>query len=197
MQTFILSCQFHVFVWSLLRFLDKSMQQDHLALHTDVEKDTPDAATRKVRPHLVKPILERTAGWHSDRPAELDRLNVQSNSLSILDGLKRFEPLSNRLSTGRRAKKDGAEALHRTCGCSPHTPNVPHKVHLSSENAKKHQAISDDLIFASASKNTPAAAPRQHHPPRTPRRKRRALPTYPHPIHPAGSYKAPAHFPTN
>jgi len=87
MQAFILSGQFHIFVWSLLRFLDKPMQQDHFTPHTHVEKDTPNAATSEVRSHFVKPILKRTTSWHSDRPTELNRLNIQPDSLSIFDRL--------------------------------------------------------------------------------------------------------------
>jgi hypothetical protein len=84
MLAFVPFRQFQIFARSLLSFLDESMQQNHSASLIDIEKHARDSVLNQSCPHLINAVAQRSAGRHSDRPAELDRLDVLADPLPIL-----------------------------------------------------------------------------------------------------------------
>src|SRR2546426_3677070 len=50
----------------------------------DVEQNAGNPVAREIGADLVDPLAQRPADWHSDRPAEFNRLDVLSDSLPII-----------------------------------------------------------------------------------------------------------------
>jgi hypothetical protein len=84
------------------------MQQDHASV-PDAEQN-PSNSVAQGGTHLAKALSKRPACRHSDRPAELNRLEVRSNPESILF-VQEPQPTSNRLRSSRGAEEDRRDAL--------------------------------------------------------------------------------------
>jgi hypothetical protein len=83
MLFFVSPRQSQVRVGRLLRLLYEAVQQDHSVLAIDIEQNAGNAIVREIRADLVDSLTQRPANWHSDRPAEFDRLDVLSNSFPM------------------------------------------------------------------------------------------------------------------
>jgi len=106
MLGFVSPRQLQVFVWSLLRFLDESVQQYHPALLVDVEKYARDSVLGQARPHFINGVPQRPANRHPDWPTELYRLDVLANPLAVLIEWQTLQPIPQRFSAGVRPKED-------------------------------------------------------------------------------------------
>lgn len=84
MLEFISLCQIKIFIGSLPRLLDESMQQHHPASLVDIEKHTGDSVLSQISPHLMNAIAQGSANGHPDGPAELHGLDIFTNQLAIL-----------------------------------------------------------------------------------------------------------------
>jgi len=60
------------------------MEQDHPAFLVDVKEDAGDAVLSQAGSYFVDAVTEWFADGHTDRPAELYRLDVFSNAFPIL-----------------------------------------------------------------------------------------------------------------
>ena len=93
MLILITTRQVQVLVRCLLRFLDKSVEQDHSALFVDVKEDSRDSVLSQARPHFIDSATYWLANGHPNRSAELHSLNILSDAPPILRR-KSFQPLS-------------------------------------------------------------------------------------------------------
>ena len=83
MLAFVTPCQFQSLVRRLLRLLDESVQQDHPAFPIDVKKYARNSVLHQARPHFIDAVTQWSANGHSDRPAELHRLDILADTLPI------------------------------------------------------------------------------------------------------------------
>jgi hypothetical protein len=110
MLILITTRQVQVLVRCLLRFLDKSVEQDHSALFVDVKENSRDSVLSQVRPHLVDPATHWPANGHPDRPAELHGLDILPDPFPVLG--RQPSPLPpHRLSACLRAIEDRRNPL--------------------------------------------------------------------------------------
>lgn len=66
---------------------------------------------RKTRADFIDAAAHRSANRHSDRPAELDRFDVLSDSLRVIRIGQRFEPLPDGLATALGSVEDRWHSL--------------------------------------------------------------------------------------
>ena len=76
--------QVQILVRRLPRFLDESVEQDHMAFLVDIEKYACDSVLGQARPHFVDALAQWSTNGHPDWPAELSRLNVVADPLPVL-----------------------------------------------------------------------------------------------------------------
>jgi hypothetical protein len=124
MLFFVSPRQGQVSLGRLLRLLYEAVQQDHSVLAIDIEQNAGDAIVREVCADLVDSLTQRSANWHSNGPAEFNRLDVLSNSLSIVVIGKRFEPVPNRFAACSCAKKIAGSRLPGLFGRSASAPDT-------------------------------------------------------------------------
>jgi hypothetical protein len=74
--------QLQITLWDFLRFLDKPMQQDHLA-GMDAKQHSGNPLARDITADLVQAAAERPANRHTDRPAEFHCLDILANQAAI------------------------------------------------------------------------------------------------------------------
>ena len=86
-------CQF--FIRRLLCFLYETVEQHHSIPRINVEQDPSNPIVREMRSDFIDSVAYGSARWHSDRPAELDSLDVLSDSPPVIRIWQRLEPLSN------------------------------------------------------------------------------------------------------
>ena len=139
MFTFVTPRQVQVFVWCLLRLLDKSVQQNHASRLINIEKNSGNAIMGQTRPHFVDAAGERSAHRHSDWPAELDGLDILPDSFPVILW-QILQPLPNGFTPEVRLEEDRRDAFAFSFSCSrwgvfgylvplAHKAIVPHKVH--------------------------------------------------------------------
>jgi hypothetical protein len=112
------SRQREILVRRLLRFLDETVQKNHLLFSVYIEQHASDTVLRKVRADLVSAIPKRPANRHAQRPAEFNGHNIGSNTFAISVVRQRLEPLPYRLSASVSAKEDDCDALAFRQSCA-------------------------------------------------------------------------------
>jgi len=60
------------------------MQKNHARVLVNIEQDSCNSIPLKMSPHLIDPASNRPASRHSNRPAELDSLDILTYALAIL-----------------------------------------------------------------------------------------------------------------
>jgi hypothetical protein len=111
MLTFVTPRRFQILVWSSLRFLDKSMEQDHSAFRIDVKQNPRDTILRQSRPYFMYPIAQRPADRHADRPPKLHRFDILTDPLPVTGREHFFQPVANWFTSGICTKKDCGDSF--------------------------------------------------------------------------------------
>ena len=93
------SRQGQFFIRCLLRFLYKTVEQHHSILRINVEQDACNPIVCEMRSDFKNSVTHNSTRRHSNRPAELDGLDVRSDSLPVIRIWQRLEPLSNWFAT--------------------------------------------------------------------------------------------------
>ena len=115
MLFFVSSRQGQIFIRRLLCLLYETVKQHHSILCVDIEQDPSNPIVRKVRSDFKNSLAQGSTRWHSNRPAELDGLDVLSDSLPVIRIWQRLEPLSNWFATALRLIEDRRDALAGPC----------------------------------------------------------------------------------
>src|SRR5580704_8040833 len=82
------------------------MQQDHPALHVDVEQHPSDSILTQTRPDFIKSVAQRSTNRHPNRPTEFHSLDVYTDLLPIFDRAERLQPIAYRLPARTSPKED-------------------------------------------------------------------------------------------
>ncbi len=83
----------------LLCFLYETVEQHHSIPRINVEQDPSNPIVCEMRSDFKNSLAQGSTRWHSNRPAELDGLDVLSDSLPVIRIWQRLEPLSNWFAT--------------------------------------------------------------------------------------------------
>ena len=71
-------------ILSLLRLLDKSVQQHHPAHPVDIKDHSRNSVLGQAGANLIEPATLRTANGHPDGPAQFHGKNVSADSLLVI-----------------------------------------------------------------------------------------------------------------
>jgi hypothetical protein len=92
-----------------LCFLDETVQQHHFIVD-DAEQHPANSSVRQAAPNFIEPVSQWTTHRHSNRPTELDSLDVMTCGAAI--SRRQFkQPVPNRFSAGGKFIEAGLNFL--------------------------------------------------------------------------------------